>query len=163
MNAQVLRQKFLDFFVKKGHQVLPNISLIPENDPTTLFISAGMHPLVPYLLGQSHPLGQRLCSLQKCLRTDDIESVGDTSHHTFFEMLGNWSLGDPASPDGVGKGGYWKRESIGWSFEFLTSQLKLNPERLYISCFGGDKDAPRDSESAKIWQKLGIPKERIYF
>jgi len=153
MTASQLRQKYLDFFVKKKrHKIIPNVSLIPENDPTALFISAGMHSLVPYLLGEQHPLGKRLCSVQKCLRTDDIDSVGDTYHHTFFEMLGNWSLGD-----------YWKKEAIEWSFEFLTKELKLDKERIYISCFGGDKDASRDSQSAKIWQEVGIPAEKIYF
>jgi len=163
MTAKDLKRKYLDFFVKKGHKIIPNVSLIPENDPTALFISAGMHSLVPYLLGEPHPLGKRLCSVQRCLRTDDIDSVGDTFHHTFFEMLGNWSLGDPASPDGIGQGGYWKKEAIEWSFEFLTKELGFNPSRLYISCFGGDKDAPKDEESAKIWQEVGIPKEKIYF
>ena len=163
MTANQLKRKYLDFFVKKGHKIIPNVSLIPENDPTALFISAGMHSLVPYLLGEPHPLGKRLCSVQRCLRTDDIDSVGDTFHHTFFEMLGNWSLGDPASPDGIGQGGYWKKEAIEWSFEFLTKELGFNPSRLYISCFGGDKDAPKDEESAKIWQEVGIPKEKIYF
>ncbi|PJE67828.1 alanine--tRNA ligase [Candidatus Shapirobacteria bacterium CG10_big_fil_rev_8_21_14_0_10_40_9] len=152
MTAKELRKKFLDFFVKKGHKVIPNVSLIPENDPTTLFISAGMHPLVPYLLGEPHPQGKRLCSIQKCLRTDDIDSVGDSFHHTFFEMLGNWSLGD-----------YWKKEAIEWSWELLTKILQLDPKKIYISCFGGDKDAPRDEESARIWQEVGIPKEKIYF
>ena len=163
MTAKDLKRKYLDFFVKKGHKIIPNVSLIPENDPTALFISAGMHSLVPYLLGEPHPLGKKLCSVQRCLRTDDIDSVGDTFHHTFFEMLGNWSLGDPASPDGIGQGGYWKKEAIEWSFEFLTKELGFNPSRLYISCFGGDKDAPKDEESAKIWQEVGIPKEKIYF
>lgn len=152
MTAKDLKKKYLDFFVKKGHKIIPNVSSIPENDPTALFISAGMHPLVPYLLGEFHPLGKKLCSVQRCLRTDDIDLVGDSFHHTFFEMLGNWSLGD-----------YWKREAIEWSFEFLTKELGLDPNRLYISCFGGDKDAPKDEESAKIWQKVGVPKEKIYF
>jgi len=152
MKPRELKKKFLDFFVKKGHQVLPNVSLIPENDPTALFISAGMHPLVPYLLSEPHPLGKRLCSLQRCLRTDDIDSVGDFYHHTFFEMLGNWSLGD-----------YWKKEAISWSWEFLTEELKLEKERIFVSCFVGDKDAPRDEESAKIWQEVGVPGERINF
>ncbi|TSC55257.1 MAG: alanyl-tRNA synthetase [Microgenomates group bacterium LiPW_31] len=163
MTAKDLKKKYLDFFVKKGHKIIPNVSLIPENNPTALFISAGMHSLVPYLLGEPHPLGKKLCSVQRCLRTDDIDSVGDSFHHTFFEMLGNWSLGDPASPDGIGQGGYWKKEAIEWSFEFLTKELGLNLSRLYISCFGGDQDAPKDEESAKIWQEVGISKEKIYF
>ena len=163
MTAKDLKKKYLDFFIKKGHKIIPNVSLIPENDPTALFISAGMHPLGPYLLGEPHPLGKKLCSVQRCLRTDDIDSVGDSFHHTFFEMLGNWSLGDSASPDGIGQGGYWKKEAIEWSFEFLTKELGLNPSRLYISCFGGDQDAPKDEESAKIWQEVGISEEKIYF
>lgn len=152
MTAKELRKKFLDFFVEKGHKVLPSASLIPENDPTTLFISAGMHPLVPYLLGEPHPLGKRLTDVQKCLRTGDIECVGDTYHHTFFEMLGNWSLGD-----------YWKGEMIPWSFEFLTKELGIPVEKISVTVFAGDEDAPRDDETAALWEKMGIPKERIYF
>jgi len=152
MTANELRKKFIDFFVGKGHKEIPSASLIPENDPTTLFISAGMHPLVPYLLGEPHPLGRRLCSVQKCLRTDDMDEVGDESHHTFFEMMGNWSLGD-----------YWKEEAISWSFEFLTKHLGMDPKILSITCFAGDADAPKDEESANIWRKLGIPQERVYF
>jgi alanyl-tRNA synthetase len=152
MTARQLKQKYLDFFGKRNHQRLPNVSLIPENDPTALFINSGMHPLVPYLLGEPHPQGKRLVSLQRCLRTQDIEAVGDVTHLTFFEMLGNWSLGD-----------YWKKEAISWSWEFLTTELNLNPERLLVTCFAGDKDASRDEETAKIWQSLGLPKERIYF
>lgn len=151
MKAEELKKRFLDFFVKKGHKILPNLPLVPENDPTTLFISAGMQPLVPYLLGEPHPLGRRLCSLQRCLRTDDIEKVGDTSHLTFFEMLGNWSLGD-----------YWKKESLSWSYEFLTKILGLDPRRFYVTIFAGDKNAPKDEESEKIWLSLGIPSSRIY-
>jgi alanyl-tRNA synthetase len=152
MKSSELKQKYLDFFVKKNHRIIPNVSLVPENDPSTLFISAGMHPLVPYLLGEIHPLGKRVCSLQRCLRTDDIDNVGDGFHHTFFEMLGNWSLGD-----------YWKEEALSWSLEFLTEVLGFDQKKLSVSCFAGDKDAPKDEESAKIWLKLGIPKERIYF
>jgi len=152
MTADELRKKFIDFFVQKGHREIPSASLIPENDPTTLFISAGMHPLVPYLLGEPHPLGKRLCSVQKCLRTGDIESVGDTYHHTFFEMLGNWSLGD-----------YWKEEMIAWSFEFLTKVLEIPAEKISVTCFAGDKDVPKDEETALLWQKVGIPRSRIYF
>ncbi|MGB9911436.1 MAG: alanine--tRNA ligase [Microgenomates group bacterium] len=151
MNSSWLRKKFLDFFIKKGHKVLPNLPLVPENDPTTLFISAGMQPLVPYLLGEPHPLGKRLCSLQRCLRTNDIEKIGDTSHLTFFEMLGNWSLGD-----------YWKEEALSWSYEFLTKVLNLDPKRLYVTIFAGDENAPKDEEAEKIWQKLGIPSSRIF-
>ncbi len=152
MTSKELRKKYLEFFREKGHKVLPSASLIPENDPTTLFISAGMHPLVPYLLGEPHPLGKRLASVQKCLRTGDIDCVGDTYHHTFFEMLGNWSLGD-----------YWKEEMIPWSFEFLTKVLNIPAEKLSVTVFAGDQDAPRDDETAALWEKAGIPKERIYF
>jgi len=152
MKASDLKKKYLDFFVKKGHRVLPNVSLIPENDPTALFINSGMHPLVPYLLGEPHPLGRRLVSNQRCLRTQDIEKIGNPSHLTFFEMLGNWSLGD-----------YWKKEAIEWSWEFLTKELQLDPKRISVSCFAGDKDSPRDEESAKIWESVGIPYSRIYF
>jgi len=152
MTAKELKQKYLAFFVKKGHKKLPNVSLVPENDPTALFINSGMHPLVPYLLGEPHPLGKRLVSNQRCLRTQDIDEVGNMMHLTFFEMLGNWSLGD-----------YWKKEAIEWSWEFLTKELGLEPKRIFVTCFAGDKDAPKDEEAAKIWQKIGIPKERIYF
>lgn len=147
-----LIEAYLSFFKGKSHKIIPNASLIPENDPTVLFTTAGMHPLVPYLLNQPHPSGKRLCSIQKCIRTQDIDEVGDTYHHTFFEMLGNWSLGD-----------YWKKEAIEMSFEFLTKSLKILKERLAVSCFAGDKDAPRDEESAKIWLSLGISRERIAF
>ena len=152
MQSSELRQKFLDFFKKNGHKIIPSASLIPENDPTVLFTTAGMHPLVPYLLGQNHPDGKRLVDSQKCIRTGDIEDVGDDTHLTFFEMLGNWSLGD-----------FWKEEMIKWSFEFLTKELNIPLERLAFSCFEGDKNAPKDEESAKMWQDLGIKKERIAF
>jgi alanyl-tRNA synthetase len=152
MKATDLKKKYLDFFVKKGHQVLPNVSLVPENDPTALFINSGMHPLVPYLLGEKHPLGQKLASNQRCLRTQDIEKIGNSSHLTFFEMLGNWSLGD-----------YWKKEAIEWSWEFLIKELNLNPKRISVTCFAGSKNSPKDEESAEIWKSLGIPSERIYF
>ena len=147
-----LIEAYLKFFEGKGHKIIQNASLIPENDSTVLFTTAGMHPLVPYLLSQPHPQGKRLCSVQKCIRTQDIDEVGDTYHHTLFEMLGNWSLGD-----------YWKKEAIEYSFEFLTKILKLQKEKLAVSCFAGDKDAPKDEESAKIWLSLGVPKERITF
>jgi alanyl-tRNA synthetase len=126
--------------------------LIPENDPTVLFTTAGMHPLVPYLLGEKHPEGKRLADAQKCIRTVDFENIGDDTHNTFFEMLGNWSLGD-----------YWKEDAIKWSFEFLTKDLNIPLERLAVSCFAGDKDAPKDEESAEIWQSLGVKKEKIAF
>lgn len=152
MTADELRKKFIAFFVDKGHKEIPSASLIPENDPTTLFISAGMHPLVPYLLGEPHPSGKRLCSVQKCLRTGDIDEVGDTRHQTFFEMMGSWSLGD-----------YWKEEMIPWSFEFMTKVMHIPLDKIFITCFAGDKDAPRDNETAALWEKAGIPKERIFF
>lgn len=143
METRRLRHAFLAFFREKGHTIIPSASLVPENDPTVLFTTAGMHPLVPYLLGESHPGGKRLADSQKCLRTDDIDEVGDNRHLTFFEMLGNWSLGD-----------YFKREAISWSFEFLTSSewLAIDPKRIYVTVFEGDADAPRDTESIDIWQ-----------
>ncbi len=150
MKASELRKKYLDFFASKGHAVIPSASLIPENDPTVLFTTAGMHPLVPYLLGEKHPAGARLTSVQKCIRTIDIEEVGDAVHLTFFEMLGNWSLGD-----------YWKQEAIEMSFEFLTKELKFPVEKLAVSVFAGDDDAPFDEESFEIWKGLGIPENRI--
>ena len=143
--------------------MIPSASLVPENDPTVLFTTAGMHPLVPYLLGENHPEGQRLVNIQLCIRTDDIEEVGDNVHLTFFEMMGNWSLGDPASPDGVGEGGYWKEDAIKWSFEFLTNELGIKKENLAVSCFAGDDDASRDDESAEIWKLLGVPESRIAY
>ncbi|MDD9954526.1 MAG: alanine--tRNA ligase [Candidatus Woesearchaeota archaeon] len=154
MNTNELKEKFLTFFESKGHKRIPSAPLIPENDPTVLFTTAGMHPLVPFLMGQPHPLGKRLCDVQKCIRTGDIDETGDSFHHTFFEMLGNWSLGD-----------YFKEEAITWSFEFLTSKewLGLPLERLAFSCFAGDEDAPKDEESAGFWYALGVPKERLVF
>ena len=152
MKSAELRQKYLYFFKSKGHSIIPSASLVPENDPTVLFTTAGMHPLVPYLLGQKHPEGTRLTDAQKCIRTGDIDDVGDDTHLTFFEMLGNWSLGD-----------YWKDEAIKWSFEFLTKELKIPLDRFAVSCFAGDDDAPKDEESAKIWESLGVKKERIAF
>jgi alanyl-tRNA synthetase len=153
INSLELRKKYLEFFGQKGHARIPSAPLVPENDPTVLFITAGMHPLVPYLLGQPHPAGKRLVSVQKCLRTDDIEEVGDATHNTFFEMLGNWSLGD-----------YWKKEALEWSWEFLTSKewLGLDGARIYVTIFAGDQDAPRDTESLGIWRSLGVPPERIF-
>ncbi len=152
MTGNEVREKYLKFFEKRGHKIISSASLVPENDPTVLFTTAGMHPLVPYLLGEQHPMGKRLVDIQKCLRTDDIDEVGDFNHHTFFEMLGNWSLGD-----------YFKKEAIEWSYEFLTKELGLDPKRLYVTCFAGDIDAPKDEESAVIWKSLGIPDERIFF
>jgi len=143
LSTDEIRQTFLDFFKQKGHAILPSASLIPENDPTVLFTTAGMHPLVPYLLGQPHPMGKRLASVQKCVRTGDIEEVGDNRHLTFFEMLGNWSLGD-----------YFKQDAISWSAELLTKPewFDIDPHRLYASVFQGDEDAPRDEESIAFWQ-----------
>jgi alanyl-tRNA synthetase len=154
IDSKKLIEMYIEFFKEKNHKVIPNVSLVPEHDPTVLFTPAGMHPLIPYLLGQPHPLGKRLVNVQKCLRTDDIEKVGDAFHLTFFEMLGNWSLGD-----------YFKKESISWSLEFLTSKkwLGLSKEKIYVTVFAGDKELPKDEESARIWQELGIPKQRIFF
>lgn len=154
MTSNEIRQKFLDFFAKRGHAILPSASLVPENDPSVLFNTAGMQPLVPYLMGQKHPLGNRLASCQKCVRTGDIEEVGNHKNLTFFEMLGNWSLGD-----------YFKKEAIEWSYTFLTDKnegLGLDPSRLYVTVFEGDDDAPRDMEAVEIWKKY-IPEHRIYF
>jgi len=152
-NRQDLIRAYIDFFKKKNHKEIPSSSLIPENDPTVLFTTAGMHPLVPYLLGEPHPLKtKRLVNVQKCLRTQDIEEVGDQFHHTFFEMLGNWSLGD-----------YFKEEAIKFTFEFHNSILGIPIKKYAVSVFAGNKNAPRDEESYKIWRELGIPKERIAF
>lgn len=152
MTAIEIRNKFLNYFKEKGHAIIPSAPLIPENDPSVLFTTAGMHPLVPYLLGEKHPAGTRLADYQKCLRTVDIDEVGDNRHLTFFEMLGNWSLGD-----------YFKNESIRYSIEFLTKELNIPMEKLSVTCFAGDNDAPRDEETARIWQEVGMPKERIYY
>ncbi len=152
ITAKSLKNSFFDFFKAQGHQEIPSASLIPENDPSALFISAGMHPLTPYLLGQSHPLGKRLVNVQKCLRTCDIDEVGDAFHHTFFEMLGNWSLGD-----------YDYRQMIPWNLEFLTQNLKINPKNLHVTCFAGDSAAPKDTPVASLWQGLGIDPSRIHF
>ena len=155
ISAQELRNKYLEFFKSKGHTIIPSASLVPENDPSALFVNAGMFPLVPYLLGQKHPAGKRLTNVQKCIRTGDIEEVGDDTHVTFIEMLGNWSLGD-----------YFKKEAVEWSFEFLTNAdtgLGLSLERLAFSVFAGDKDAERDEESAKVWKSLGVSEKRIAY
>lgn len=150
ITREELIKRYIEFFKKKNHKHIPSASLIPENDPTVLFTTAGMHPLVPFLLGQKHPLGKRLVSVQKCIRTGDIEEVGDTTHHTFFEMLGNWSFGD-----------YFKEDAIKFSYEFLTKELKIPTEKLAVTTFSGNKNSPKDEESIKIWFSLGIPKERI--
>ena len=152
MKAIEIRNKYLEFFKKHGHVVIPSAPLIPENDASVLFTTAGMQPLVPYLLGEKHPEGNRLTDYQKCVRTNDIEEVGDNRHLTYFEMLGNWSLGD-----------YFKEESIKMSFDFLTKELQIPVEKLSVTCFAGDKDCPKDEISANAWKKVGIPEERIYF
>lgn len=152
MNAIDIRNKFLNYFKEHGHKIIPSAPLIPENDPSVLFTTAGMHPLVPYLLGEKHPQGTRLADYQKCLRTVDIDEVGDNRHLTFFEMLGNWSLGD-----------YFKGESIKFSMEFLTKELGIPVEKLSVTCFKGDSDAQRDEETARIWEECGMPKDKIYF
>jgi alanyl-tRNA synthetase len=159
LTSAEIRSRFLEFFKKRGHTIIPSASLVPLNDPSVLFNTAGMQPLVPYLLGEPHPGGMRLADSQKCVRTQDIEEVGDNTHDTFFEMLGNWSLGD-----------YFKKEAIMWSYEFLTSKeegLGLDPSRLYVTVFGGNADAPKDEESYAIWKGIfehaGVSGERIYF
>ena len=154
INCQELRTKYLDFFKSKGHTIIESASLIPENDPTVLFTTAGMHPLVPYLLGESHPQGKKLCDVQKCIRTGDIDDVGDSWHLSFFEMMGNWSLGD-----------YFKEEAIKMSFEFLTKKeyLAIPLQRLSVTVFIGDNDCPKDTTSANTWENLGVNKSRIHF
>ena len=152
MKAIDIRNKYLKFFEKHGHKVIPSAPLIPENDPSVLFTTAGMQPLVPYLLGQKHPEGTRLTDYQKCVRTNDIDEVGDNRHLTYFEMLGNWSLGD-----------YFKEESIAMSYEFLTKELNIPNEKLSVTCFAGDDDCQRDNVAYECWKKAGIPDERIYF
>lgn len=152
MKAIEIRNKYLNFFKKHGHEIIPSASLIPENDPSVLFTTAGMQPLVPYLLGEKHPAGTRLTDYQKCVRTVDIDEVGDNRHLTYFEMLGNWSLGD-----------YFKEESVQMSFEFLTKELSIPVEKLSVTCFEGDSDCPRDEITAECWRKAGIPEDKIYF
>ena len=154
LTASQLRELFLQFFMEKGHQQIPSASVIPENDPTVLFTTAGMHPLVPYLMGQKHPMGTRLTDVQKCIRTGDIDEVGDMSHLTFFEMLGNWSLGD-----------YFKKEMIPWSWEFLTSPkwLGIDKDKLAFTVFEGDQDCPRDNEAADLWRACGVQEDHLFF
>ena len=162
MTASKLKNKFLQFFQANKHEIISSASLMPDNDPTVLFTTAGMHPLVPYLLGEKHPAGARLANVQKCLRTGDIDEVGDASHHTFFEMLGNWSLGNSASPDGVGKAGYFKKEAIEFAWKFVTKELKLGPEKLAITIFAGNNNIKDyDQETEKCWLDLGISADRI--
>lgn len=154
LTSKELRDFYLDFFKEHNHKVIPSASIVPENDPTVLFTTAGMHPLVPYLLGEHHPEGKRLCDCQKCIRTSDIDEVGDASHLTFFEMLGNWSLGD-----------YFKSEAIAMSYEFLTSPKYLNipKKKLYFTCFKGDETAPKDEESYNIWKSLGVSEDHLFY
>src|SRR5476649_1100524 len=156
MTAQEIRMAYLDFFVERGHKVLPRALLVPYNDPTTLFTGSGMQPLIPYLIGETHPAGTRLVDSQTCLRAQDIDEVGDNRHTTFFEMLGNWSLGD-----------YFKGEEIPWLFEFLTGVVGLDPNKLYVTCYLGNSefDIPKDTEAAELWTKLfankGIDTEQV--
>lgn len=159
LHSSEIRNRFLNFFKERGHAVLPSASLLPQNDPSVLFNTAGMQPLVPYLLGEKHPLGTRLANIQKCVRTGDIDEIGDNTHATFFEMMGNWSLGD-----------YFKKDAIEWSYELLTNKeigFGLDPQRLYVTCFEGNEDAPKDTESAEIWKNIfdmhEVTGERIYF
>ena len=154
IDSKKLKKLFLDFFSENEHSLIPNSPLIPEYDPTVLFTPAGMHPLIPYFLGQPHPLGTKLANVQRCFRTGDIECVGDSSHLTFFEMLGSWSLGD-----------YFKKLAISLSYDFLTNKrwLNLDKKRLSVTVFEGDKDAPKDLESYEAWSSQGLPNSRIYF
>ena len=145
-----LKDLYIDFFVSKGHKQIPSAPVVPENDPSVLFNTAGMQPLIPYLMGKDHPYGTRLCDYQKCIRTNDLDVIGDTYHHTFFEMLGNWSLGD-----------YFKKGAITWSFEFLTKVLNIPIERLAVTVFAGNDIIPKDEEAIEIWKSLGISEDRI--
>ena len=154
MKSEEIRKRFLAFFEKQGHTIIPSAPLVPLNDPSVLFNTAGMQPLVPYLLGQKHPQGSRLADVQKCVRTGDLDDIGDNRHFSFFEMMGNWSFGN-----------YFKQEAISWSYEFLTSKdegLGLDVSRLYVTIFEGDENAPYDQESKDIWMSRGIPENRIY-
>lgn len=152
LTGSQIRQKYLDFFKSRGHVIIPSSPLVPDNDPTTLFTGSGMQPMVPYLLGELHPLGTRLVDSQKCFRGQDIEEVGDNRHDTFFEMLGNWSLGD-----------YFKQEQLTWFYEFLTKELGLSKKHLYISVFKGDTEIPKDEEAANIWLNLGVSQDHIFY
>ena len=152
MDSAQIRDKYIEFFVSKGHKQIPSAPVVPENDPSVLFNTAGMQPLVPYLMGEPHPYGTRLCDYQKCMRTNDLDEVGDVTHHTFFEMLGNWSLGD-----------YFKKESVTWSFELLTQVFNIPVERLAVTVFKGNDIVPADDETANIWRSLGIPDNRIKY
>ncbi|OGH45906.1 MAG: hypothetical protein A3B47_00720, partial [Candidatus Levybacteria bacterium RIFCSPLOWO2_01_FULL_39_24] len=169
MTAKEIIEKYIAFFEKRGHKRIENAPLVPQNDPTTLFTSSGMQPLVPYLLGKAHPMGKKLVNVQNCFRAVDIDEVGDNRHTTFFRMLGNWSLGDPArNAPQSDAGGYFKKEHLPWIWEFVTKDLKIPISKLYITVFKGYRDIPKDAESEKIWTdiltKEGLdPKERIFF
>src|SRR3989338_10854731 len=152
MSISEIRAKYLEFFEKRGHVIIPSAPIIPENDPTTLFTGSGMQPLIPYLLGKRHPVGDRLVNSQTCFRAMDIEEVGDNRHTTFFEMIGNWSLGD-----------YFKEKQIPWFFEFLTKELGFDEKRLYVSIFKGSNNIPADEETANLWKKLGILENQIVY
>lgn len=152
MTSKDIREKYIKFFIERGHKEIAPAKLVPENDPSTLFTSSGMQPLVPYLLGQTHPAGKRLVNSQPCFRAEDIEEVGDSCHTTFFEMLGNWSLGE-----------YFKKEQLAWFWEFLTKELNLPEEKLYVSVFEGNSDVPKDTESYEIWKSLGVSEDHIFF
>lgn len=152
MKAIEIRNKFLEFFKKHNHTIIPSAPLIPENDPSVLFTTAGMQPLVPYLLGEKHPGGKRIADYQKCVRTVDIDSVGDNRHLTYFEMLGNWSLGD-----------YFKKDAIAMSYKFLTEELGIDPEKLSVTCFAGDADAPKDIEAFEAWKMRVYQKKEYIF
>ena len=152
LTSKELRELYLRFFRERGHTVIPSASLIPENDPTVLFTTAGMHPLVPYLMGETHPAGSRLVDVQKCVRTGDIDEVGDSSHCTFFEMLGNWSLGD-----------YFKKEKTQWSYDILTKVFGLDGNEICSTVFEGNDAAPRDEETAELLKKVGIKPEHIFY
>ena len=152
MDSSEIRDKYIKFFESKGHKQIPSAPVVPENDPSVLFNTAGMQPLVPYLMGEPHPYGTRLCDYQKCMRTNDLDEVGDVTHHTFFEMLGNWSLGD-----------YFKKESVTWSFELLTKEFNIPVERLAVTVFKGNDIVPADDETANVWRSLGIPDSRIKY
>ncbi|MEK7536091.1 MAG: alanine--tRNA ligase-related protein [Patescibacteria group bacterium] len=162
MKVSEVREKYLEFMKSKGHTIVSGASLVPENDPTTLFTSSGMQPLVPYLLGREHPAGVRIANSQRSFRAQDIEEVGDNRHTTYFEMLGNWSFGDADATAGAG---YFKKEQLSWFYEFVTEIIEIDKERLSVTCFEGDEKfgLPRDNESFEIWKSLGVPEERIFF
>ena len=152
MKVNEMRRMYVKFFIERGHKEIASASLFPDNDPSVLFTTAGMHPLVPYLLGESHPMGKRLVNVQKCVRTDDIDEVGDKTHHTYFEMWGNWSLGD-----------YFKKESIEMSYTFLTDKLKIPMERLAVTVFEGSGQVPGDEEAYGCWKSVGLTDKQIYY